>query len=166
MWVERQIGNEKCHFWDLEPILFIYIYVHTIFFLFDTVLYISIGRDLFSVSLGTCLTLSLLISLFKLHMFCSTSFIVFKSHPWQIYKLKTLGGQGLGREWGYFFVSLTNRYLQKHANISSSSGLFWCGRRAIFCGWLLLIQSNSFIPVLYYYKHITFLSWMKLLWAV
>lgn len=111
--------------------IYIHICIHY-FFLFDTVLYITIGRDLFSISLGTCLTLSLLISLFKLHMFCSTSFIVFKSHPWQIYKLKILGG--LGREWGYFFVSLTNRYLQKHANISSSSGLFWCGRRAIFCG--------------------------------
>lgn len=96
-------------------------------------LYTGIGRDLFSVFPGACLTLSLLTSLFKVHMFSSTSFIVFKSQPEQFYKSKRLEWEWEGREWGYFFVSLTNGYLQKHADSSSSLGLLWSGRRAIFC---------------------------------
>lgn len=46
------------------------------------------------------------------------------------------------------FVSLTNRYFQKHADISPSSGLFCSGKRAVFCGWLLPIHrlTASFLP--------------------
>lgn len=49
-------------------------------------------------------------------------------------------GSGRAENGVIFFVSLTNGYLQKHADNSSSPGLLWSGRRAIFCVWLLLIQ--------------------------
>lgn len=135
--------------------------IYTIFCLLHCS-YITRGRDLSSVPLETCLTLPVDKDFLRFFILILPGPLFFKSQSQQLYKQKGGGGMTYHREWGYLyvclFVSLTSRHFQKHVDISLSSGLVCSGRRAIFCGRLLSIDSYSFIPVLYQFKHITLLS--------
>lgn len=154
MSVEKQMGNERqMHVLGFRTH---YIYIHTIFCLLNCS-FVTIGINFFSVILGTCLMLSLLIRLFKALLLPPPLLLKGSLSSY-------INRRGGGREAFFFFVSVISRYFQKHADISSSSGLLYPGRRAVFCRWLLPIHRVrvSLLSCI----SLTFLFQTKLLWAV